>query len=138
MDTILICGSRNITPAMLTKVEQIVQWVHEQGHCIICGDAPGIDSAVMVASCNLGLLHRVYGIADSPRNICCAEHNNKYIQVLGNYPARDRRMVEDSDRVFGICLNKSSGTVYTCAYAEKLGKPVGMFHFTRRESGEHE
>lgn len=127
--TILICGSRDVTHAMLTKVEQIISWAKGNGHKIICGDARGIDSAVMVFACNLGLLHRVYGIAESPRNICCAEHNNSYIQVLGNYPARDRRMVEDSDRIFGICLNKSSGTVYTCVYAEKLGKPTGVFHY---------
>lgn len=131
MNTVLICGSRNVIPAMLDKVEQSITWAANNGYKVICGDARGIDSAAMVLACKAGILQAVYGIGNAPRNICCAKHNSVYVCVLGDYLARDRRMVEDCDRVIGICLNKSSGTMYTCVYAGEIGKPVGIIHYKR-------
>jgi hypothetical protein len=129
---LLICGSRATTPPMLEKVTETVRWAKNNGYSIVCGDAPGIDHAVQLATCTGAIqpeILRVYGINDQARYICCAAHMNSYVQVMGDYLARDRVMVEVADRVIGICLNNSRGTTYTCDYAKRLGKPVGMFHF---------
>jgi predicted Rossmann fold nucleotide-binding protein DprA/Smf involved in DNA uptake len=132
MKILLICGSRTTTPAMLEKVAEVVRWAKNHDYHIICGDAPGIDHAVQLATCT-GVIRpeilRIYGINDSPRYVCCAAHMNSYVQVIGDYLARDRVMVEHADRVIGICLDNSSGTLYTCEYAAKLGVPVGVVHY---------
>lgn len=140
MKTVLICGSRQVVQPMLDKVLESVRWGIEHGWHIICGDAGGVDYAVQVAACKLleplGQMERlrIYGINDCPRYFCCPDHVETYVQVVGDYLARDRVMVEQADRVIGICLNMSRGTVYTCHYAGKLGKPVGMIHYTTEKT----
>lgn len=131
MKTLLICGSRIITPAMIEKVDETVRWARNNDYSIICGDAPGVDHRVQLMACPAVETYklRVYGINDTPRYICCAAHMNTYVQVMGDYLARDRVMVEAADRVIGICLNYSSGTMYTTNYARNLGKPTGVIHF---------
>jgi hypothetical protein len=39
---VLITGSRQATPAMLAKVEEVVLWVKRQGYVLLVGDAPGV------------------------------------------------------------------------------------------------
>lgn len=129
---LLICGSRATTPAMIEKVDETVRWARNNGWSIICGDAPGVDHRVQLAACPAIVqpeMLRIYGINDAPRYVCCAAHMNNYVQVVGDYLARDRVMVEAADRVIGICLNHSRGTMYTCRYAESLGLPVGVIHY---------
>lgn len=138
MAKVLVCGSRNMIPEMLDRIERSIQWAHGQGHTIICGDAPGVDSAVMVMACKLDMLVNVYGVTPEPRNICCDKHRALYIQVNGNYLARDRVMVNESDRVVGFCLNQSPGTMYTCRYANDMGKPVGILHWLQDRRDRYE
>ena len=46
--TVLITGSRQATPAMLAKVEEVVRWVKRQGYALLVGDAAGIDAHARV------------------------------------------------------------------------------------------
>lgn len=134
--TLLICGSRNVIPVMIDKTIELVEKAANDGWFIICGDAPGIDSAVMVKACELGVIHGIYGITESPRNICCDYHalaTPIYQMVPGNYLARDRYMVALADHVIGVCLNKSPGTMYTCKHARDTGVPFGIIHYTRED-----
>lgn len=136
--TLLICGSRKVIPEMLDRAFDLVTKAKANGYFIICGDAAGIDSAVMVKACELGILKKVYGITPEPRNICCDKHRAIYQQVPGNYLARDRYMVNMADRVIGLCLNKSPGTMYTCRYASDTGKPFGRIDWTMNPEDRHE
>jgi len=50
MVRVLITGSREASPAMLAKVEDVVLWVKRQGHTLLVGDAPGVDAHVRVCA----------------------------------------------------------------------------------------
>jgi hypothetical protein len=41
---VLITGSREASPAMQAKVEEVVLWVKRQGYALLVGDAPGVDA----------------------------------------------------------------------------------------------
>jgi hypothetical protein len=47
---VLITGSRQATPAMLAKVEEVVLWVKRQGPVLLVGDAPGVDAHVRLCA----------------------------------------------------------------------------------------
>jgi hypothetical protein len=47
---VLITGSRQATPAMLAKVEEVVLWVKRQGSVLLVGDAPGVDAHVRLCA----------------------------------------------------------------------------------------
>lgn len=49
MTRILICGSREATPDMLTYARNCVARALEQEWMVVCGDAPGVDGAVAAA-----------------------------------------------------------------------------------------
>jgi hypothetical protein len=58
---VLITGSRQATPAMLAKVEEVVLWVKQQGYTLLLGDAPGGDAHVRVCAEALSVPSTVYG-----------------------------------------------------------------------------
>ena len=52
---VLITGSRQATPAMLAKVEDVVLWVKRQGYALLMGDAPGVDAHARMCADALGV-----------------------------------------------------------------------------------
>jgi hypothetical protein len=61
MVRVLITGSREASPAMLAKVEEVVLWVKRQGYALLVGDAPGVDAHVRVCAEALSVPTTVYG-----------------------------------------------------------------------------
>jgi hypothetical protein len=47
---VLITGSREASPAMLAKVEEVVLWGKRQGYALLVGDAPGVDAHVRLCA----------------------------------------------------------------------------------------
>ena len=61
MVRVLITGSREASPAMLAKVEEVILWVKRQGYTLLVGDAPGVDAHVRVCAEALSVPTTVYG-----------------------------------------------------------------------------
>lgn len=122
MTTLLICGSREATPAMLGYARRSVTRAKANGWHLIVGDASGVDEAVIRMAIAEEVPTQVCGITAVPRH--CADENwfFSYIRIQGNYLARDRAMVEKADCVLAIWNGQSRGTKYTYDYAVKCGK----------------
>jgi hypothetical protein len=130
MTILLICGSRDASPQMLRVAAAAVSRAHAHGWRILCGDASGVDHAVIMTCCKLGVPFAFYGITKQPRHFCCEHHAAEdYHRVPGGYLDRDKFMAEAADRCFGICRKRSSGTMFTCQYARSLKKQVDIQHY---------
>lgn len=128
MTSLLICGSREATPRMLTVARRSVERARDLNWSVIVGEAAGVDRAVIFACHELAVPFVMYGIAAEPRNFCCLPHvTANYRQVKGSYLTRDREMAATADRCFGIWNGTSRGTIYTCNYARKQGKVVDLW-----------
>lgn len=129
---LLICGSREASPAMLDYARRCVYRALEVGHSIIVGDASGVDTAVVIACLSIGVPCTVYGIYDHPRcfrqmrQVKDAKIEPVYIRCEGDFLARDRVMAEACDLCIGIHNGISRGTAYTVRYAQKLGKEAHL------------
>lgn len=130
MTTLLICGSRNATPAMLDYARRCVDRADELGWTVVCGDAEGVDDAVMHHAHAVGLECVVYGAYGKLRRqtlSCSGELCD------GDYLARDRRMVDDAEIVVCVWNGKSRGSKYTYDYAVQSGKVAHLMDFSRQE-----
>jgi hypothetical protein len=129
MTILLICGSRDATPAMLKMAWKAVRRASDLSWRVVVGDAAGVDTAVISACCHLCVPFMFCGISQYARNFCCDKHRHaNYQSVYGtDYLGRDRFMVEESDRCFAIWNGISRGTLYTYNYARKLGKEIDLW-----------
>lgn len=89
MTTILICGSRDASPDMLTYARNCVQRAIDQNMFVLFGDAPGVDCAVAEAVRDLYqhedemmLGGRCYGIQPEPRHGIVSSRID-YSNILG-------------------------------------------------------
>ena len=139
---LLITGSRDATPRMLSTARHAVERAKANGWEIVVGDASGVDAAVVRACTEFEVFGDCYGIADEPR--CGYSEYLNYIQVTetiiyrghtgiirpgADYLERDRRMVQKCNRVLAIWNGQSRGTRYTFEYAQKHGKHVDVMTF---------
>lgn len=128
MTLLLICGSRDATPTMLHVARKAVERAHARGWKVLCGDASGVDHAVIMTCCKLGVPFSFYGITDVPRHYCCDVHKaENYHRVPWTYLDRDKYMAEAADRVFAIWNQTSRGTAFTFRYAQALKKQVDVW-----------
>jgi len=130
MTTLLVCGSRLATPAMLDYTRRAVLRARDLGWNLICGDAAGVDNCVLRTCCQYDIPFEYYGPTAHPRQMCCARHIAFYHQAGTDYLTRDRYMVERCDRCLAVCHNHSRGTMYTYSYALKQGKPADIRHWS--------
>ena len=86
---VLITGSRQATPAMLAKVEDVVLWVKRQGYALLVGDAPGVDAHARVCADALGVPTTVFGA---------------YGRLRGRRRAQEAVIVIPEDYRVGDCL----------------------------------
>lgn len=130
---LLITGSRDATPNMVTMARSAVVRAKVNHWTIVVGDAEGVDSAVVDACFDFGVTFTCYGITDTPRLPTCEFRHYvqfpQYIKVDGPYLKRDEFMVENADRCFAVCRNNSRGTMYTYSYAVKRGIPADIRRF---------
>ena len=134
--TILICGSRDATPAMLDTAKAAVWKVwYQRGPelelhhdlRIIVGDALGVDAEIVRACNQLGVPYQTVGINVRPRN-----GGRNYLRLLNlkgtwaqRYQQRDRYMVQQANAIFCISNGEfyrsngtPSGTIATYQYAK--------------------
>ena len=119
---VLITGSRQATPAMLAKVEEVVLWVKRQGSVLLVGDAPGVDAHVRVCAEALSVPTTVYGAYGRLRGR--RRGHEQVVVVPEAYAVRDRLMAQACDLCIAIWNGRSRGTNATVDYARRLGKRV--------------
>mgnify|MGYP001056969376 FL=1 len=114
---ILICGSREASPRLLSIAHDFVQLYHE--HEFICGDADGVDAAVIAACDALGVKLSVYGANHVLRH---QTRTGRNIALGGTYRMRDAWMVaQQPDVVIGLWNGSSPGTLATVKHAKQQG-----------------
>jgi SLOG cluster4 family len=119
---VLITGSRQATPAILAKVEEVVLWVKRQGYALLVGDAPGVDAHVRVCAEALSVPTTVYGAYCRLRGR--RRSHEQVVVVLEAYAVRDRLMVQACDLCVAVWNGRSRGTSATFEFARRLGKHV--------------
>ncbi len=119
---VLITGSRQATPAMLAKVEEVVLWVKWQGSVLLVGDAPGVDAHVRVCAEALSVPTTVYGAYGRLRGR--RRRHEQVVVVPEAYVVRDRLMAQACDLCVAIWNGRSRGTRSTFESARRLGKRV--------------
>lgn len=133
MKTVMICGSRDATKAMIDIVQTMVTriWWHRQK--LIVGDAMGVDAEVVYWAENLGVDYECFTPHLYPRNDA-----EKFTSLLHEikpygfplhvqYSYRDKYMVDLADEV--ICISRpeiTKGTERVFEYAKFKRKPVTM------------
>lgn len=141
MNKVLICGSRDCTPAMqdyaarLVRATQISDPIFPSlyGASIIVGDVSGVDDAVVRWCFILSADYRCFGISPSPR--CEIAEMDRYVDVWkkpyakGAHLFRDRVMVDTATHVVALWNGVSRGTKYTYDYAVKQGKVAKLVTF---------
>jgi hypothetical protein len=114
---ILICGSREASSRLLKIAGEFVQLYHE--HEFICGDAEGVDAAVIQACDALGVPITVYGANNQLRH---QTQTGRNIALGGSYRMRDAWMVaQQPDVVIGLWNGTSAGTLATVKHAKRQG-----------------
>lgn len=128
-DLILITGSRLTTPAMITKAKAMVSWIDREGHCLLVGDARGIDAVVREHAYRLSLLTFVYGAFGKIRGPYY--EGEQHSTVEGDYPERDRAMAERCDRCIVIehMGSRTKTAHFIGLQVEELGKPVTWYRY---------
>src|SRR2546430_14015334 len=86
---VLMTGSREASPAMLAKVEEVVLWVKRQGHTLLVGDAPSVDAHVRGCAEALLVPTTVYGAFGRLRGR--RRSQEQVVVVPEAYAVRDRR-----------------------------------------------
>jgi hypothetical protein len=119
---VLMTGSRQATPAMLAKVEDVVLWVKRQGYALMVGDAPGVDAHARVCADALGVPTTVFGACGRLRGRRRA--HEAVILIPEDYHVRDRLMAQRCDLCVAVWNRRSRGTKDTLEYARRLGKRV--------------
>ena len=141
---LLICGSRYPTPAMVSYAKLATQSAYNNSWMVYAGDAIGIDSMVASATSNIiplvniGLTTKptisyfilvIVGLGSTPRHGFNNHKNIEYVRLPAKtYTARDRYMVENSDKVMCIWNGKSvnSGTYKNYLHACELNKQAWL------------
>ena len=116
---VLITGSRQASPQMLAKVEEVVQWVKQQGHTVLVGDAPGVDAHVRVCAEALSVPTTVYGTYSRLRGR--RRSHEQVVVVPEDYTVRDRLMAQACDLCVAVWNGRSPGTRLTFEHARRLG-----------------
>lgn len=111
MTTLLICGSRTATPAMLDYARRCVERAKIRGYSIIVGDAEGVDAAVMDECQRLNVPHIIVGGYSKFRR---KTKTGSLFAHAGSYLDRDRYMGDQCD-ILGS--NSSVDTVGGCWWA---------------------
>ena len=119
---VLITGSRQATPAMLAKVEEVVLWVKRQGYELLVGDAPGVDAHARLCAEVLGVPTTVFGAYARLRGRRRA--HEAVIVIPEDYRVRDRLMAQHCDLCVAVWNGRSRGTNATFESARRLGKRV--------------
>jgi len=115
-------GSRQATPAMLAKVENIVLWVKRQGYALLVGDAPGVAAHVRLCAEALSVPTTVYGAYGRLRGR--RRSHEQVVVVPEEYAVRDRLMAQRCDLCVAVWDGRSRGTNATFESARRLGKRV--------------
>ena len=119
---VLMTGSRQATPAMLAKVEEVVLWVKRQGYVLLVGDAPGVDAHVRLCAEALSVPTTVYGAYGRLRG---RRRSHEAVVVVSEaYAVRDRLMAQACDLCVAVWNGRSWGTRSTFEHARRLGKRV--------------
>ena len=128
MARVLITGSRRCSPAMADKAKEVVKWIVDNGHCLIVGDAVGVDSVTV---------NEMQRLSQSSNMEVCSAYSRALIfpgvytgTVLKNGNLfRNRFMVRKCDLCVAIWDGRSNGTRYTFEYAQAQGKRVIVRNF---------
>jgi hypothetical protein len=119
---VLMTGSRQATPAMLAKVEDVVLWVKRQGYALLVGDAPGVDAHARVCADALGVPTTVFGAYGRLHG---RRRTQETVMLIPeDYRVRDRLMAQRCDLCVAVWDGRSRGTKAACEYARRLGKRV--------------
>jgi hypothetical protein len=119
---VLMTGSRQATPAMLAKVEDVVLWVKRQGYALVVGDAPGVDAHARMCADALGVPTTVFGAYGRLRGRRRA--HEAVILIPEDYRVRDRLMAQRCDLCVAVWNGRSRGTKDMFEYARQRGKRV--------------
>ena len=119
---VLITGSLQAMPTMLTKVEEVVLWVKRQGYVLLVGDAPGVDAHVQVCAEALSVPTTVYGAYGRLRGR--RRRHEQVVVVPEAHAVRDRLMAQCCDLCMAVWNGRSRGTNATFESARRLGTRV--------------
>lgn len=129
MPKVLFSGSRHATPLMLSHaqewVEKIAGW---DGYTVVCGDAEGVDAAVIRACTETGVYFECYGITPASRGCIVSTQNYTYLN-LKSYPDRDRHMASLADYGIFFWNGFSKGTIVTYNAMLKLKKLSLLYNY---------
>lgn len=120
---VLITGSREASPRLLSIACRAVERAQANGWSIIVGEANGVDATVVETADRLGVPVEVWGARNTLRH---QSNTGQNYTIPGSYEERDRLMVERADRCLAIWNGASRGTLATVAYARKLGLTVHL------------
>lgn len=119
----LVSGSRAADEALVKVATNALEIIKPR--VLICGEAPGIDTAVIAWANENEVPCVVFGIGKSSR-VKLAE-GAPYMQVEGGkYAARDEFMVNVAGKVLCVWDGKSKGTRHVFDYAMSLNKPARL------------
>ena len=128
---ILITGSRDASPQMIKKAEKIASWCMKKSYYIICGDASGIDTAVIrTASSKKYKFITVCG-AKGYQKVMTPYGENWF--TIGSYPERDAIMAFWCDMCFAIWNGRSNGTRITFTDSKNYGRPTVVFDYRKKK-----
>jgi hypothetical protein len=119
---VLMTGSRQATPAMREKVEDVVLWVKRQGYALLVGDAPGVDAHVRVCAEALSVPTTVYGAYGKLRGR--RRGDEQVVVVPEEYMVHDRLMAQRCDLCVAVWNGRSRSTKATFESARRLGTRV--------------
>jgi hypothetical protein len=123
---LLVTGSRVCSISHQDLVRYILMklnWLYEDKLEVIVGDADGIDNSV-IEFCDSRLIPlTVYGAYGKMRH---STKTGKNVPTNLTYLGRDDLMASLCDKVVAMCVNKSSGTMYTFNQATKVYNKKGL------------
>jgi hypothetical protein len=98
------------------EVEDLVDWLQDYD-VVVSGGCKGVDSWAISRAIRRGLVTEIHF-----PNI---KKGMTYEEMVAEYYARNRKVVDASDIVFAFPLNENTGgTGYTINYAKEKGKQV--------------
>ena len=133
MARVLITGSRRCSSAMADKVKEVVKWIVDNGHCLIVGDAVGVDSVAINEMHRLGQSGNMEVCSACSRALTFPGVYTGTVLKKGNL-FRNRFMVDKCYLCVAIWDGRSKGTRYTFEYARAQGKRVIVRKFASKKS----
>ena len=144
MARVAIIGSRNFPEDRFGQIYGVVAECIKKKESIVTGGARGADTAAIIAViksdyCKNLTVYLPMQIADTAMQnrhylLYILAHGGKIVVGIGNNASRqgvlagiftrNKKIVENVDKIYAFPVGVAKGTNFVCEYAKKLGKTV--------------